>query len=96
MELITVEAEVFKRMVKSIANIEEALAKMSSKKNQMKDDLVDSCEACQILKVSRKTLDRHRAKYGIPFIKINKRVYYKLSDLELFLEKQTHNSNSIL
>ena len=59
----------------------------------IEDRLINDRELCDLLgwNPSTPSVLRARGKMQIPFIKIGKRVRYRVSDVEAYLEKQTVN-----
>lgn len=57
-----------------------------------KSNLVDEKAAADILGVSGGTLSvwRSTGRYALPYVKVGRRVRYRLSDLEKWLEQRTH------
>ena len=56
----------------------------------LKKILLTEDEVCEILNLNVSSLQRERCNgYGIPYIKIGRRVRYKLSDIEKYLETNT-------
>lgn len=55
------------------------------------DELLDEKEAADFLTVSPGTLSvwRSTGRYKIPFVKVGRRVRYKISDLRGWLERRT-------
>ena len=52
-------------------------------------DYMEEHFACKLLRISRSTLVRLRNTNSIPFIKLNRKVLYRKSDLDEILSKQT-------
>jgi excisionase family DNA binding protein len=50
-------------------------------------DLMTKVEVREYLRLSRGTLDRLMKKRDIPFIKLEKRVLFRKSDIDAFLKK---------
>jgi excisionase family DNA binding protein len=59
-------------------------------------DLLDNVEAAKRLDVAPGTLEvwRSTGRYGIPYIKVGRRVKYRPADLDRWLESRTVNGNS--
>jgi len=53
------------------------------------DELIDNQDLCILLGVTKRTVQRYRNLKLIPFFKIDKKVYYKKSDVMKFF--QSHN-----
>ena len=58
--------------------------------NDFKRILLTEDEVCEILNLNKNSLQRERCNgYGIPYVKIGRRVRYKLSDIDKYLETNT-------
>ena len=59
-------------------------------------ELVDVNTAAEILMSTPGTLAvwRCKGRYALPFVKIGKRVRYRLSDLKAFIDQGTHSNGS--
>ena len=60
------------------------------------NDLVGEVRAAEILDVSPGTLQvwRSTGRYGIPFVKVGRRVKYRLSALQAWIESRTRTSGT--
>lgn len=59
-------------------------------------ELLTDIQAAKILHVSPGTLSvwRSTGRYRLPFVKIGRKVFYRRSDLDAWLEKRTMNQES--
>ncbi len=71
---------------KKLSEIEARLSQIS-KGLYSNTEWLTSEEVCQMLKISKKTLQNYRDKGIIPFSKIANRTYYKRADIENCLEE---------
>jgi hypothetical protein len=53
---------------------------------QIKDQWVDSQQVMQMLNISPRTLSSLRSKRVLPYSKINRKLFYRVADLEEILE----------
>ena len=49
--------------------------------------LLDSLDLCNLLNVSKRTLERYRRENRLPFLKIKGKVFFKLSDVESCMKR---------
>lgn len=49
-------------------------------------------EVCHLLGVSKRTLQNYRDKRVIPFIQISRKIYFKASDIEEYLDRHYINA----
>jgi len=85
METIELSNDVYKQLIITLKELQSRVADLSDRKKLIAQEYVDSWEACRILKISRRTLERYRDARRIPCFKMNRRVFYRLSDLEHFV-----------
>ncbi|WP_051697435.1 helix-turn-helix domain-containing protein [Prevotella sp. 10(H)] len=71
--------------------IDNKLDKMIRNKSILDgDELIDNQDLCYLLGVTKRTVQRYRQLKLIPFYKIDKKVYYRKSDVMEFFQK--HNT----
>lgn len=69
------------RLSDKIESLENAIIEFHTRK------WVDEKEACEILFVRSRTLARMRAEKEIPFIRVHRKILYKVTDLHEYLER---------
>lgn len=86
MQVITIESEAFQQIVTRLEAI-------STKLNQQKDTTpladvwMDNQDVCELLHVSKRTLQHYRDSGKIPFSQVGAKIYYKASDIDAFLSE---------
>lgn len=55
--------------------------------SQKKNKYLDNQDVCLLLNISPRTLQTYRDKRILPYIQIDRKCYYKLEDVNLFIEK---------
>ena len=81
---------------------DKKLDKMSERKNMLDGELLfDNQDLCQLLHVSKRTLQRYRSKGELPFKTVYQKTYYKESDVHQFIrenfnkgKKKKNNTNT--
>jgi excisionase family DNA binding protein len=53
-------------------------------------EFMTKAEAAQLMRLSRATIDRLRASGQLPFVKLGKKVIFRRSDIDAFLERHYH------
>ncbi len=96
MENLTLSNEAYNQLITSIRNLHDTVAKLSDRKKILEAEYVDSWEASRILKISRRTLERYRSANRIPSYKMNRKVLFRLSDLEHYLFQESNQVQKIL
>ena len=67
---------------------DKTLDKMSKRRNMLDGEiLLDNQDLCQLLHVSKRTLQRYRSTGELPFQTVYKKTYYKESDVHKFIRE---------
>lgn len=89
METVTLSIENYNTLLKQLMDLQDRLNKLNDRKKFIEQEYVDSWEAARLLKISRRTLERYRDKNLVPCFRLNRKVYYRTSDIEFFLQKKS-------
>ena len=84
MEVITIQSEAFQQIITKIDNISNEFVKQK-KTQPLSDTWLDVQEACQLLKISKRTLQSYRDNGILPFSQIAGKIYFKATDIEKHL-----------
>ncbi|MDR0231407.1 MAG: helix-turn-helix domain-containing protein [Dysgonamonadaceae bacterium] len=87
------------RIMERFDLIHRALERMNKQRNMLEGErLYDNQDVCQLLNVSKRTLQRYRSSGELPYNTIYHKTYYKESDLYAFIrvhfEKQDVKKNN--
>lgn len=67
---------------------DKKLEKMSQNRNTLDGELLlDNQDVCQLLNVSKRTLQRYRSSGELPFHTLYHKTYYKESDIHTFIRE---------
>lgn len=67
---------------------DKTLDKMSKQRNMLEGEvLFDNQDLCQLLHVSKRTLQRYRSTGELPFQTVYQKTYYKESDVHKFIRE---------
>ena len=88
------------RIMDRFDHLEKALLKLNKRDNMLEGErLYDNQDVCQLLNISKRTLQRYRSKGELPFHSIYHKTYYKESDLHTFIrnhfDKQDNAKKSV-
>lgn len=86
MEVITIQSEAFHQLVSKIDDISAQLD-AKKKAQPFSEPWLDIQETCQLLKVSKRTLQGYRDNGTLSFSQIAGKIYFKASDIEAHLIK---------
>lgn len=97
MEIISMDIRTFDALMARVKTIEEK-AEMLCKRQE---DLglkkwLDNQEVCDILGISKRTLQEYRAKGLLPFGRIKNKLFYKPEDVEKVLQSYYHANSKKL
>ena len=84
MQVITIESEAFQKIVNQLESIQQKLNKEKAT-TPLSDIWMDNQDVCELLHVSKRTLQHYRDSGLIPYSQIGAKIYYKASDIDLFL-----------
>jgi excisionase family DNA binding protein len=86
MQVITIESQAFQKLVDQLEAIQQKLNKEKST-TPLSDIWMDNQDVCELLHVSKRTLQHYRDSGKIPFSQIGAKIYYKASDIDEFLNQ---------
>ncbi|HPI30884.1 MAG TPA: helix-turn-helix domain-containing protein [Bacteroidales bacterium] len=86
MDTSNINPQTFQLLYEKVEDIKQLLEK---EKNDypLQDRWLDISEACQILFVSKRTLQSYRDNGILPFSQLGGKIYFKASDIQKHLEK---------
>jgi hypothetical protein len=93
MEVITMESEAYKSILQEFIEI-KTIVKEKQRLQPLTDIWLDIQETCQLLKISKRTLQFYRDKGMLSFSQIQGKIYFKASDIELLLQKHYHKATN--
>ncbi|AEA42600.1 helix-turn-helix domain-containing protein [Fluviicola taffensis] len=85
MNVITIESEAFQQIVKRLEAINEKLNKEKGT-TPLSEVWMDNQDVCELLHISKRTLQHYRDSGKLPFSQIGAKIYYKASDIDAFLQ----------
>lgn len=86
-ELTAFMQEWFERLLVRFDRIDRHLEKMAIKEKLLEGEkLLDNQDVCQLLNISKRTLQRYRSSGELPYQMIYHKTFYKESDVEAFIK----------
>lgn len=77
----------FEQLMKRLDRIDSYLEKMAIKEKLLEGEkLLDNQDVCQLLNVSKRTLQRYRSSGELPYQMVYHKTFYKESDVEAFIK----------
>jgi len=87
MEIVAIEKRTFEQMKQSFMDFAGQVKELCGT-GLNKTEWLDNEAVCQLLHISKRTLQSHRDNGTIPFSQIGHKCYYKASDIEQIINKQ--------
>ena len=91
MELISMNAESFDSLLMNLNALAEEAEKLCRSADYAMEKWMDNQDVCELLDISKKTLQMYRDKGKLPYSKIEQKIYYKPADVMAFLEATRDN-----
>jgi len=86
MEVITMESEVFQAIRDELLEIKKKVDDFKKKsETPLSEKWLNSTEVCQLLHISKRTLQNLRDRKVLKFSKIGAKAYYRVSDIDQML-----------
>lgn len=89
MEAIILSTEQFSKIEN---RLDELSNKLAENQKSPKDVFLDNQEFIQLMNISKRTAQTWRDKNIISFSQIGSKIYYKMSDVEMLIDKNTHKA----
>ena len=92
MEITVLNIQNLRNLQKEVKDISELIEEITSpyKSLQQTTKWLDQQETCQLLNISKRTLQTYKAKGILGATQINRKNYFKLSDVELLMHIEKH------
>lgn len=88
MEKDNATLKLFLTINEKISSIEKQVRQLSlNERNPLGDTYLDTDEVCDLLKICKRTLQKHRDEASISYIQFGGKTLYKLSDIKEVLDK---------
>ena len=91
MEVITIQSEVFQKIMERLDAM-ESYFKHVVKKQPMSEQWLDIEETCNLLKISKRTLQSYRDNGLLTFSQVGGKVYFSSSAIEEHLRNHTRKA----
>jgi len=89
MDIVAIESKTFEQMKERFENFSRQVKSLCGD-NRDRDKWLDNDEVCELLQISRRTLQSYRDNGVLPYSQIGRKCYYKVTDIEnLINQSQT-------
>lgn len=82
MEIVTVEARTWEAMMSRFEAFTQRVETLCEGQDKSLHQWLDNQDVCQILNISKRTLQTYRDNGTLPYSQINHKIYYKPADVE--------------
>lgn len=81
-------AKAFERCFEYFEKLDSRLAALERREFGIDGErLLDSQDLCELLKVTKRTIERYRREKRLPFLKIKGKVFFKFSDIQSCMKR---------
>ena len=91
MEVITIESKAFQEILNQLEVLRTEI-KNNARPSEDSNKWLDNDEAANFLRVTKRTLQTYRDQGEISFSQKGSKIYYRMSDIEEFLQKHHHKA----
>lgn len=90
MEITVLDSQILKALHREIKEVSQLIEEITSpyKALQQSNKWLDQQEACQLLGISKRTLQTYRAKRILAATQINRKNYFRLVDVEKLMQTE--------
>ncbi|WP_289005885.1 helix-turn-helix domain-containing protein [uncultured Parabacteroides sp.] len=93
MEIVTIEKKTFELWQEQFKHFINRMDALCIPLWRKQDKWLDNCETCRLLNVSARTMQTYRDTGKLPYSQINNKIYYKISDVETFMQNHVKNNS---
>jgi hypothetical protein len=87
MEIINIEARVFEAMITRFEQFVKRIDALCGQKDKGLQKWLDNQDVCQMLNISKRTLQTYRDNGTLPYSQINHKMYYKPEDVQRVMKQ---------
>ncbi len=87
MEIVNIEARTFEAMMSRFEAFAQKVEKLCEGQDKGLKKWFDNQEVCQILNISKRSLQTYRDNGTLPYTQINHKMFYKPEDVEQIINK---------
>lgn len=91
MEIICIDKRIFDELIVRLSEIEKKVTRLCSPaRDAGLKKWMDNRDVCEVLRISKRTLQVYREKGLLPFTRIKNKFFYKPEDVQSLLESSYH------
>lgn len=81
MDIVAIESKTFEQMKQRFADFSQQIKNLYGE-NQDKEKWLGNDDVCELLQISKRTLQSYRDNGILPYSQIGRKCYYRVSDIE--------------
>lgn len=85
MEIISIHTEVLDSLIKNLKDLTEEVEQICRNEDYTLQVWLDNQDVCEILNVSKRTLQSYRDTGRLAYSRMDRKIYYKPEDIEIFI-----------
>lgn len=95
MDIVNIERKVYEKMIDQFNVIAERVDELCGKgRDKSLQEWLDNTEVCEILNVSKRTLQNYRDCGKLGYTQIGYKVFYRTEDVEKLLKNERNNNKT--
>lgn len=93
MEVVTIEKDTFEKITQEVNEVISMAEDLLRKFKPARTEWLDHKNVCMMLNISKRTLQNYKDQKIIPYTRISRKSYFKLSDIENFLNSKKRRND---
>lgn len=91
MEIICIDKRIFDELIVRLSEIEKKVTRLCSPAGDAGlKKWMDNRDVCEVLRISKRTLQVYREKGLLPYTRIKNKIFYRTEDVQKLLESSDH------
>lgn len=91
MEIICIDKRIFDELIVRLSEIEKKVTRLCSPVGDAGlKKWMDNRDVCEVLRISKRTLQVYREKGLLPYTRIKNKIFYRPEDVQKLLESSDH------
>ena len=86
MDIVAIESKTFEQMKGRFEDFSRQIKNLCGE-NQDKEKWLENDDVCQLLQISKRTLQSYRNNGTLPYSQIGRNCYYRVSDIEILISQ---------
>ncbi len=83
-----IESSVFEALLLKVEELSKRIKKLQNQRKRRLTKWLDNQDVCELLDISKTTLQKYRDRKGLPYSQVENKIYYKSEDIQNWLNSQ--------